>query len=268
MLRNLLDKVHSRLAAPAAPPQVEIFIATKDSAGWIETLLDAYRRYGIQAVVLLDGSSRDATEQILKRRRIRYAKVYPEFPRVEAVIKEIPSRCQAEWALRLDDDEFLSRGLLTWMNNNLADASAPIVGIPRRWVRLGEIGRCEYSNHKILRWLDDKMDIQWRLFRPNEVEYVSDIHSAGFLVPNHQLAPDDAFIVHLDWVLRSFAQRAKKVAGYDQQKANAGSGFREIYLWETADIAEHAFARMETDEFDQLAKHLWRRAPVETDRKA
>lgn len=263
MLRELAQRLGLTRGARFAPDQIEIVIATKNSAGWIGTLLEEYRRLAIRPFILLDGFGEDETEQILRRKRARYKKLYPEFPRVEAMIQEIPRHIQANWALRLDDDEFPSGQLLKWIETHLAQAQAPVLGVPRRWLRLGTGGHCEYSNHQVLRWLDDRMDIQWRLFRPDQVEYTTDIHSAGFLVPRGELLPESAYLVHFDWILRSMEQRAKKLDGYDRQKPGAGSSFRDLYLWETADSAVHGFKRMETTEFDRLAGRLRLRAQID-----
>lgn len=262
MLRRMARLLSGNAAPRLSAGQVEIVIVTKNSAAWIGLLLKAYRSLGIEPLVLLDGYSTDNTEREIKRRRIRYQKVYPEFPRVEAIIKEIPKHSQATWVLRLDDDEFPSQGLVQWLNRSLASASAPVLGVPRRWLRLEATGRCEYSNHQILRWLEQRMDTQWRLFRPDQVDYVTEIHSAGFLTPHSELLPDSAYLVHFDWILRSWEQRAAKLENYESQKPGAGSNFRDLYLWETSDIAAHAFMPMETDEFDRLARRLHRRAPL------
>ena len=260
MLRQIICKMYYPFKYQTNPLEIEIVIGTKDSAGWLEILLEEYRRIGIQPLILLDGFSQDGTEEILKRRGIRYKKVFPEFPRIEAMIKEIPRCTNASWVLRLDDDEFPSLRLLHWIKKYIADAETPVIGVPRRWLRLGNSGSCEYSNHPLLRWLDDRMDIQWRLFQPGEVEYKTDIHSAGFQVLSYNLVPNDAYLVHFDWILRSYEQRLSKIKKYDDQKVGAGTDFRELYLWETSDISIHQFKSMETPEFNRLASRLYKRA--------
>lgn len=250
-----------RFMPPRFPrDQIRFVVATKNSAAWFGLMVDAYRRLGIEPLVLLDGYSNDGTEQLLKHRRIEYAKVFPELPRVEAIIKLIPEHCESEWVFRLDDDEFPSRSLISWIHANFAGMGSDVIGVPRRWVRVGSGGGCEYSNHRLLRWLENRMDIQWRLFKPQEVDYVTDIHSPGFRVPPSPFAPDSAYIVHFDWIIRSREARARKLVDYDRQRSGAGSSFRDLYLWEDSDVAEHGFQRMESSEFDRLANRLSRRA--------
>jgi hypothetical protein len=256
MLRRQNQRCRANSASGTLPTQLKIVVATKNSAAWIGSLLEEYQRLGIQPLILLDGYSDDDTEQILLDKAADYKKVYPEFPRVEAVIREIPEFVNAEWALRLDDDEFPSAQLIRWLQCELANATTPILGVPRRWLRLSVEGRCEYSRHPLLRWLDDAMDIQWRLFKPAQVQYTSEIHTAGFLISDSAVLPDEAYLVHFDWILRTASERAAKVAHYDQQQPNAGSKFRALYVWETSATSEHAFVPMETAEFDRLAQEL------------
>lgn len=256
MWKKVMDRVRNARIRKFPSERVKVVVATKNSARWFGAMIDAYHKLGIEPLVLLDGYSEDETERLLIGKDVAYVKVFPELPRVEAMIGLIPDHTEAEWVLRLDDDEFPSRALIAWIGDRLPEDAANIVGAPRRWVRLGKTGRCEYSNHPLLRWHEEKMDIQWRLFKPNEVKYITDIHSPGFAVPKSPVAPDPAYLVHFDWVIRSWSERANKLEGYDKQKSGAGSGFRDLYLWETSDLDEHAFKRMETNEFDRLARSI------------
>jgi hypothetical protein len=257
MWRGLTDTILVSRARSFRNGRVRVVVITRNSAHWFGALIEAYRELRIEPMVLLDASSDDGTEALLKRNNIVYARVFPEFPRVEAMIRLIPDHTDAEWVLRLDDDEFPSLALVRWINRRLHRVEASVVGLPRRWVRLGESGHCEYSNHQLLRWHEQRMDIQWRLFRPRRVQYQTDIHSAGFLVPpGSPVAPESDFFVHFDWVIRSWRERKEKLARYDRQQSGSGYRFRDLYLWETCDPEAHAFMRMETDEFDRLARSL------------
>lgn len=259
MWKKLVYKLRLSRIAASLREQLQIVVPTKNSARWIGTIIDAYRRLGLEPFLLLDGFSQDGTERVLGHKRVEYAKVFPELPRVEAIIQCIPEYTKAKWVLRLDDDEFPSHALVSWLSEELGGLPSDVAGIPRRWVRLGQQDRCEYSNHRLLRWYQDRMDIQWRLFRPKKVEYIKDIHTPGFRVPpNCPVAPDTAFIVHFDWVIRSPDARARKLDDYDRQAPDAGSKFRELYLWESSDIQGHQFRRMEDREFDRLARTLAR----------
>lgn len=54
----------------------------------------------------------------------------------------IPNHTDVQWVLRLDDDEFPSRALIDWILDRLDDLDTNIVGILRRWVRMGKNGHC------------------------------------------------------------------------------------------------------------------------------
>jgi hypothetical protein len=256
MLSELTRTLRHWLRPTLATDAVRLVIITKNSAPWIGEILDAYARFGISPRVLLDGFSTDTTEDVLSRRRADYDKIWPELPRVEAAIRLIGDHVDNRWVLRVDDDELPSRALLSWIDRNLEDFNSDVVGVPRRWLRLSADGCCEYSRHPLLCHQAGAMDIQWRLFQPRKVQYTTDIHTPGFFVGNALVAPDTAYLAHFDWVIRSREARLSKIKNYDQQGEGAGSFFRDLYVWEDADIDSHGFQRLETREFDKLGRGL------------
>ena len=258
-MRTVFLNTLRQWAGPASTTgAVRFVIITKNSAAWIGEILDAYARYGISAKILLDASSTDETEKVLKRRRADYDRIYPEYPRVEAAIRLIGDYVENPWVFRVDDDEFPSKALLHWINRNLHDVTSDIVGVPRRWLKLSRGGHCEYSNHPLLSYHEGIMDAQWRLFQPRKVNYTTEIHTPGFVVGDAPVAPNTAYLAHFDWIIRSKQSRLSKIARYDLQTEGAGSFFRDLYVWEDADIAVHRFERLETREFDRLGKRLQR----------
>ena len=62
--------------------------------------------------------------------------------------------------------------------------------------------------------------------------------------------------MHLSWLVRGAAERRDQVADYDRQEADAGARFGAVKVWEDSDPAAHAFAPMETGEFDGIAAAL------------
>jgi hypothetical protein len=237
--------------------QCRFVVVTKNSARWFGKILDRYEVLGVCPFVMLDQSSDDDTEQLLKGRNIEYANVFAALPRVEALIKLIPDHVRSEWVVRLDDDELPSRGLCDWLAARLPALKKDVVGVQRRWIRLADNGRCEYSRHPLIVSRLGALDTQWRLFRPTAVQFRSDIHTPGFYVPAASpVAPHRAYIAHFNWLVRSASERRLQVADYDSQEPNAGSRFRDIKVWEACDAADHKFRSMESDEFDGLAAAL------------
>lgn len=236
------------------PSEVRLIVITKNSARWFGVILDAYEAAGVLPFVMLDASSDDGTEALLQRRSVEYVKEHAEFPRVEALLRLIPKHVDSRWAVRLDDDELPCEGLYSWIASRLDRLSFDAVGFQRRAVRLTADGTCEYSRHPLVVSRLGVLDAQWRMFKPHAVQYRSDIHTPGFIVPmGNPIAPHKAYIVHFNWLVRTLRERRHQIDDYDRQEANAGNRFRDIKVWEDSNVAEHQFRPMETDEFDSIA---------------
>jgi len=246
------------IAMPSRPTrQLRFVVITKNSGRWFEVILDTYDKMRIRPFVLLDHSSDDDTEELLKRRNTEYAKVRAEFPRVESLIRHISRHVHSEWVVRLDDDELPSCGLCAWIEARLDGLNKDVVGFQRRWIRLIADQRCEYSRHPLIVSRLGVMDAQWRLFRPAKVQYCSDIHTPGFYVPKGSpIVPRKAYIAHFTWLVRPASERRLQVEDYDRQEPNAGAWLRDVKVWENSNVADHDFCPMDTDEFDQPAAAL------------
>ena len=61
-------------------------------------------------------------------------------------------------------------------------------------------------------------DWQFRLFRPGAVRLIEDIHTPGFILERHVLAPEDACFYHFDWIVRNYAERRAKMEKYEAQR--------------------------------------------------
>jgi len=91
-------------------PSLKVVIPTRDSARWIGTFLNAYRRLGVEPIYIVDTRSEDATLNILRDMLAVLIPFTPSGPFAEAGMVEFGSRqAGAEWVLRLDDDEFRRR---------------------------------------------------------------------------------------------------------------------------------------------------------------
>jgi hypothetical protein len=101
------------------------------------------------------------------------------------------------------------------------------------------------------------LDPQWRVFRHREVEYNDTIHTPGFKVePPIQLAPQEAYFIHLDWVLRTYEERLAKLKNYELQKKGSGVNFAQFYLPELHNPNDLKLTTFETGEFDSLARSV------------
>lgn len=234
-----------------------LVVLTKDSARWFGAILDAYQALGVSPFVILDSASSDETEDLLRRKRIDFAKETSEFPRAEALVGTIGRHIRSEWVVRLDDDELPTRALCDWVEAHSHERGWRVVGFERRWLRRTDGGACEYSRHPSIVSRLGVLDAQWRMFRPAEVRYRSDIHTPGFDVPKGSpIAPRRAYIAHLSWLVRSAAERRLQIDDYDRQTPGAGARFRDIKVWEDSGPADHRFRALDTEEFDGIAAAL------------
>ena len=232
-------------------------VITKNSARWFGVVLDHYRSLGIEPLIILDDTSEDQTEVLLRRKSVSYVKAHSDAPRVEALVRSIPLFVQSDWVIRLDDDELPTKWLCRWAATHACRLDMTVFGFQRRWIRLRPDGRLDYSNHPLITSPQGILDTQWRMFRPNAMQFRSDIHTPGFHVPKGSpVAPHRAFIAHFSWLVRSAEERRRQVDDYDGQETLAGTRFRAIKVWEDVDAGDHRFAPMERQEFDRTAAAL------------
>jgi hypothetical protein len=93
----------------------ELVIPTRSSARWVLRFLEAYRSLGIEPFYVVDVRSDDGTEALLRSAGARLASYEPKANFVEAGMIEFASRSvKRDWSLRMNDDEFPSRMLLSW----------------------------------------------------------------------------------------------------------------------------------------------------------
>lgn len=238
---------------------LEIIVPTKNSQGWIGRIDGYYRRLGLDPLYVIDGRSSMAFKLFAISRLRRRLNVTPEQPRVEAMVAAIAERVRARWMLRLDDDEIPSREMINWISAKLATIEAPYVGFPRRWLAL-EGDEVVFARNPLFG--QRGLDHQFRLFQRDAVSFDHGIHTPGFRVDDGDalLAPDECFIAHLDWVLKDYDTRKQKVASYDRQRPDAGSGFTYYYLYEDFPSEEYHFTPLRDPEIVLLTRSLTNRA--------
>lgn len=234
----------------------QIVIPTRDSSKWVGSFLKAYRNLGIEPLYLIDTRSKDGTAHILHSMQAHVAFVTPAFNRVESILCELPQYVEQDWAVRFDDDEMPSKALVEWLDENITSFERPVVAMSRRDCLLKE-DQLFYSRLEAYYFLKDHphyLDPQWRAFRHREVVYRDVIHTPGFeLDAHHQLAPQEAYFIHLDWVLRTFEERLAKLKSYERQTKGGGQKFAHFYLPELHHPRDLRLTELDTDEFDQLA---------------
>lgn len=237
-------------------PWYTVVIPTRDSAGWIGVLLEHYQARGINPTLLVDTRTKDDTKSVARRHGARIVDM-PGFAFTEGVVAMTRDIVETPWAFFIHDDEMPSDMLFARLNRPPpATTAAQSVAIPRRWAwyRPGAplcYGRSEF-------WRDrvgiNGADHHWRLFRPNDVTFISHMHSDGFLIDRWLRMPMDAYLVHFEWVIRSRGQRVAKLRRYDRARYGYGRFFANMYLPEDQPPGAIDYIPFETDAFDRLAE--------------
>lgn len=234
-----------RWVKPAAPPAgMEIIVPVCNAAGWIGVILNAYDALGVRPLFILDERSADDTGRILVGRGARLMTARGTHPRVESLLFSAIPNLRAPWILRFDDDELPSRALLDWVFARCANLPSSVAGFPRQWVWRLPSGALAGSFCAAASKaaggsaLDDR---QHRLFRPDAVTLIEDLHTPGFSLTESVDAPAAAVIYHFDWLVRDHAARLKKVANYETQSPGNGTRYAAYYLPEDHDQAAYNF---------------------------
>ncbi len=243
---------------------VTVVIPTRDSAAWIGDILEHYRRHGIIATILLDSRTRDATAAIARRAGSPVVAL-EGFSCTEAAVALTRHCVSTPWALFVHDDEIPSDALFARLRGAEPPTQVESVAIPRRWAWYvpGEPLRYGRSQHWPDRTERPGSDHAWRLFRPDRVRFITEMHTDGFIVGAWSRMPADAYLVHFEWVIRSHAQRREKLLGYDRVRYGYGRFFERMYLPESQPEGVIEYLPFDTDRYDALARRYYaaRRVP-------
>ena len=99
---------------------------------------------------------------------------------------------------------------------------------------------------------------QWRLFQPTLASFTERGHTPGFETPEQFRvpAPDEASMIHFDWVVHSLEERQRKILRYDAHTPGHGSDWRAYYLADTLESFEADLVDLPVPELKNLASRL------------
>jgi hypothetical protein len=189
--------------------KLSLCIATKDSAEYIEKLLQVGRSLADEVVVAVDASSEDSTERICREYADKVFRV--ESPGyVERILPWLNEQCTGDWILRLDDDELPSVGLIEILPDLMNDREMTHYYLRRRTI-IGENGT-EWIAQRPW-WPDWKL----RLFRniPSIVRIPGRLHT-GYEIKGASRFLYKGSIYHYDFVYHGEQQRVEKVRHYQR----------------------------------------------------
>jgi hypothetical protein len=242
-----------------------VMIPTRDSAAWITIFLDQYKRAGIEPLYVVDARSRDNTLGLLREAGADFVEFSPSGDFVEAGMIEFGSKhAGTEWVLRMDDDELPSSALLNWVRDVGVNSLNQLWFISRRELFLNE-GEFRFSRslgRYSLPYRPDFLSPQGRLHHVDRVKYIRQVHTTGFAIPQcFSFAPEDAFFIHCNCLLRSPAERLAKIRNYEAIRPLSTWGVADEYLPEMFGPLVH---NPSSDGLDEFADFL-SRLPIFTD---
>jgi hypothetical protein len=239
-----------------------LVVPTRDGAPHSLIIAEEYRRLGIEVRYFVDSRSspryvKDVLRTIESATRlpIGWGASY-----VEGILPKIAAVSRAKRIFRLDDDEFPSRALLTWLRDVAAATDKPVIAVPRR--ALAVIGSTTVFAERIPNL--SPQDIQFRGCTVGSVKFRKDIHTAGFSFKESDIlyAPSECPIYHFDWVVRSREQRADKLKFYEKIKPGTFESHKYQYLYEDFDPALYEFSPLNDPDISALALRLHRERPA------
>lgn len=244
-------KFEARQAGGRRTP-VTVIIPTINSARYLDITLKYYKRMDVSPVIFVDAKSTDTTFQLASSlcEHVHLAENSHEW--VESIIERISRSVATEWVLRVDDDELPSRAILEMCKLGMPETSYSIVSLPRMNCGLTRSG--QFAHNRRAR------DRQFRLYRVNDVQYVTAIHTPGFIVRRSLQLAHPHFLLHFDWAVRNYEERRAKVDQYNRIGGTAaGDYYRTAILFE--ENSKFCPGLLDAPEFTDVAKALAQRFP-------
>jgi hypothetical protein len=236
------------------------FIPTRDSARWIGTILDFYLSRGLAPLVVIDARTVDNTRELVASRGLSFLEFTPrgEFP--EAGMLEFAAQnAEADWVLRLDDDELPSKGLIDFVREPAAKSKNQCWFIERREL-YREGRRVVFSRSPGKYPLPDYpqyLQPMARLYHVDRVRFLEEVHTTGFgELKLYGFAPRDAFMIHLNCLMHDFDLRLNKLIGYEQSKPGVSWGLADEYLPELFDAGFHNSSAAGLEEFGDILEYF------------
>ncbi len=217
-------------------------------------LLEHYQARGVTPTLLLDSRTTDGTRGIAERAGAPIVDIHG-FTHTEAIVRVAKDCVSTPWALFIHDDEVPSEALFARLAGPPPPEAAQSVAIARRWAwyEPGKSLMYGRSDHWHDRTQQPGNDHSWRLFRPDQVTYVSAMHTEGFYLDRWSRFPLEACNIHFEWVLRTRLQREAKLRRYDEHRWGFGRFFNNVYLPEDQPPGIIEYLPFGTDAYDRLA---------------
>ena len=237
-----------------------LFIPTRDSARWIGDVLDFHLSLGLEPLVVVDARTQDNTREVIALRGLSFMEFEPhgDFPEA-GMLEYAAQQANADWVLRLDDDELPTRKLIEFVWSSGVRSKNQCWFVERREL-YWENSRVVFSRSPGKYPIPDYptyLHPMARLYHVDRVEYVEEVHTTGFEeLKLYGFAPSEAFIVHLNCLVHNFDARLDKILAYDKLKPGVAWGLADEYLPELFDPEFHNSSDEGLEEFSEFLSKL------------
>jgi hypothetical protein len=237
-----------------------LFIPTRDSARWIGRVLDFHLSRGLSPLVVIDARTTDNTREIVASKDVPFLEFTPRGDFPEAGMLEFAAQnANADWVLRLDDDELPSRDLIHFVWDEGIKSKNQCWFIERREL-YWEGERVVFSRSPGKYPLPDYpqyLHPMARLYHVDRVDYLEEVHTTGFqALKLYGFAPSAAFIAHLNCLVHDFELRLNKVLAYEEIKPGVSWGLADEYLPELFDPDYHNPSHEKLDQFGDVLEQI------------
>jgi glycosyltransferase involved in cell wall biosynthesis len=236
-----------------------ILIPTWNSGEYIDIFLSYYMDIlKVPVVVVIDSKTDDNTRWVAKRWAADVWTVHNPANRVGEIIETFSRAAPTRWILRMDDDELPSLALFDFVRRAIVgddDAYSFLryeCGVAKDGTLLRHFG------------FDPVEQQQYRLYRRDRVQYITDGHTPGFEINGlrSRLAGEDCLMIHLDWAVHSRERRRTKKERYDAHTPGHGDWIAGLILYEDDPDHQAKFTPLELPEFQETARRLAKRFPA------
>ena len=237
---------------------IKIIIPTINSAHYIDLILSYYQKINLPVTVFVDSKTTDETASIAARYTREVVPFVNPATRVGEMIEGMSRHCRSRWVLRIDDDELPSTRMLEFVRRVIKRDKYSVVGFDRYETVFNLNGEpfCSVKHDPITHR-------QWRLYQPDKVRFHGRGHTEGFDLNDDRrlVAPAPSFMIHLNWVVHSPAQRLEKIVRYEVHTPGHGMPFRNYYLADQSPDFHKDLRALSGIEFHQIGSQLVSRFP-------
>ncbi|EAY57009.1 MAG: conserved protein of unknown function [Leptospirillum rubarum] len=220
---------------------VRLVIPTRGCSKWLNLFLDAYEEFGLKPTYAVDQGCESETLRILRERNIDIIFIdMPQLGNGESIMPYLSQSINEDYIFRLDDDEFPSSKLLDFVNS-IPESGYSFVHswwLPRYEIAFidGSLKSChpKHLRTKVGGKIYENLH-GGRFFRHKDVVYDKvGPHHGNFISDFVSHAPENALILHLDYLVRTPEERLAKIRSVEARFPGEGWTFANHMIPEFA----------------------------------